>query len=133
MHEFRSAMRSGDVGQAYSPVSTKEKCRRQKGSGGSLAGLTIAREERRATKQRSEERHRGDVERALLTFRRKKTLVRVVNISGSGVMVEADLVPRIGETVGIEFEGFDRLMAAVCWVKDGRIGLDLGEAAIELD
>jgi hypothetical protein len=34
--------------------------------------------------------------------------------------------------VGVEFEGFEPLAGTVCWVRDGRIGLDVGEGAIAL-
>ena len=129
MHGVRSAILSGESASA-SLISTKERCRRQ--GGGGLAGLRIARQERRLTDQRREDRHWGVVDRALLVFRRKKTLVRVVNVSSSGMMIEADIMPRIGERVGIEFEGFDRLQATVSWVKQGRIGLDLGDGSIDL-
>ena len=129
MHELRSAILSGEPASA-SLVSTKERCRRQ--SGGSLVALNIPRGERRATDQRREDRHWGVVDRAILVFRRKKLLVRVVNVSSSGIMIEADIMPRIGEAVAIEFEGFDRLAAVVRWIKAGRIGLDLGDGSIDL-
>ena len=73
----------------------------------------------------------GAVERATIIFRRKKSLVPVVNISGSGVMIESGIMPRIGEKIGLEFEGFDRLEAVVRWVRKGRIGLDVGEGTIK--
>ena len=130
MHELRTAILSGDV-KPSGPVTRKEGCRRQ-GPGGSLVGIEIAREERRKTNQRREDRFHGAVERATLTFRRKKSLVRVINISGGGVMVESGIKPRIGEKVGLQFDGFDRLEAVVCWVRQGRIGLDVGEDAIDI-
>ena len=130
MHGLRSAIQSGEAASA-SLVSTKEACRR-KARGGSLTGLEIPREERRATDQRSEDRHWGIVDRAILVFRRKKLLVRVVNVSSSGIMIEADIMPRIGEKVAVDFEGFDRLEGVVRWIKGGRIGLDLGEGSIDL-
>jgi hypothetical protein len=129
MHGLRSAINSGAPASA-SLVSTKEGCRRT--GGGSLMALQIAREERRATDQRSEDRHWGVVDRAILLFRRKKLLVRVVNVSSGGIMIEADIMPRIGEAVAVEFEGFDRLGAVVRWIKAGRIGLDLGDGSIDL-
>ena len=131
MHGLRSAILAGE-GASASLVTTKEACRRGR-SGGSLAALHIAREERRATDQRREDRHFGIVERAILVFRRKKILVRVVNISPSGIMIEGEIMPRIGECVGIEFDGFERLEATVCWIKQGRIGLDVGDGTIALD
>jgi hypothetical protein len=126
---MRSAILSGEPASA-SLISTKERCRRQSGS--SLAALSIPRVERRSTDQRREDRHWGVVDRAMLLFRRKKLLVRVVNVSSSGIMIEADLMPRIGEAVGIEFEGFERLQGVVRWVKQGRIGLDVGDGTIDL-
>ena len=130
MHGLRSAILSGEAASA-SLISSKERCRRQP-SGGSLTELRIPREERRVTDQRREDRHWGVVDRALIVFRRKKMLVRVVNVSSSGIMIEADVMPRIGETIRVEFEGFDRLEGVVRWVKQGRIGLDLGEGSIDL-
>lgn len=132
MHEFRSAILSGDVKSALDPVARKEPCRRRNGSGPSLIEVSIPREERRLTNQRREDRFPGVVERATIVFRRKKSLVRVVNVSPSGVMIESGIMPRIGEKVSLEFEGFDRLEGVVRWVKQGRIGLDVGEAAIDL-
>jgi hypothetical protein len=129
MHGLRSAIMSGEPASA-SLVSTKEGCRRK--SGGSLASLAIPREERRSTDQRSEDRHWGIVDRAMLVFRRKKLLVRVVNVSSSGIMIEADIMPRIGEKLAVEFEGFDRLEAVVRWIRSGRIGLDLEDGSIDL-
>ena len=131
MHEVRTAILSGDVKSVQSPAARKEKCRRQAGEQ-SLVDIPIPREERRTTNQRHEDRFPGVVDRATLIFRRKKLLVHVVNVSGSGVMIESNIMPRIGEPVGLEFEGFDRLEAVVRWIKRGRIGLDVGEGAIDL-
>jgi len=133
MHELRTAILSGDVKSAPGPISRKEGCRRQREkSGATLVDIAIAREERRQTNQRREDRFQGEVERATLTFRRKKSLVRVVNISGGGLMIESGIIPRIGEKVGLQFEGFDRLEAVVRWVRQGRIGLDVGEDSIDV-
>jgi hypothetical protein len=133
MHELRSAILSGDVKPAGGPVARKEGCRRQRdGASRTLVDIQVAREERRTTNQRGEDRFHGAVERATLTFRRKKSLVKVVNVSSGGVMIESGIMPRIGESVGLEFEGFDRLEAVVRWVRQGRIGLDVGEDSIDI-
>jgi hypothetical protein len=131
MNEFRSAVQKGEVAQIMSPIADKEKCRRT-AMEVSLAKVLIPRVERRTTNQRREDRFRGIVERATLVFRRKKVLVKVVNVSESGVMVEAGIEPRIGERLQIEFDGFEPLQSSVCWVRDGRIGLDVGDGAISL-
>ena len=131
MHEFRSAILSG-VKPSDKPVLSREKCRRR-GGGGSLIGIEIPREEQRLTNQRREDRFRGVVERATIVFGRKKSLVRVVNISPSGVMVDTNLMPRIGEKVGVIFDGHEELEGVVRWVKQGQIGLDVGDGSIDLD
>jgi len=130
MHGLRSAIMAGE-GASASLISTKEKCRR--GTGGTLIALRIPREERRATNQRSAERHWGVVDRALLTFRRKKMLVRVVNLSSGGAMIEAEIEPRIGETVTVELEGYGKYHAVVRWIRGGRLGLDAGDGVIPIE
>lgn len=130
MNEFRSALKSGDLGKAMSPIAT-DKDRRRKVEKG-LAGILIPRAERRSTNQRREERFRGIVDRASLKYRGKTLLAKVVNISESGLMLETMIVPRIGEELAVEFEGFEPLSGIVRWVRDGRLGLDLGEGAISL-
>ena len=129
MHGVRNAILAGEPASS-SLISTKEACRRK--SGGSLTSVEIPRAERRVTNQRREDRHWGLLERAIVVFRRKKLLVRVVNVSSSGLMIEAEIMPRIGETLAIKFEGFDRFDGVVRWIKDGRIGLDIGEGALDL-
>jgi hypothetical protein len=131
MNEFRAAVNNGEVAQMMSPVTDKEKCRRARIEG-SLSRILIPRVERRTTNQRREDRYRGIVDRATMVFRRKKVLVKVVNISESGMMVEAPFEPRIGEQLIVEFEGFEPLRSVVRWVREGRIGLDVGEGAISL-
>ena len=130
MHGLRSAILSGEAA-SHALISPKETCRRQT-AGPSLTELRIPREERRVTNQRREDRHWGVVDRAMIVFRRKKLLVKVVNVSSGGIMIESEIIPRIGESVAVEFEGFDRLQGIVRWVKQGRIGLDLGEGSIDL-
>ena len=132
MHELRSAILTGDVRSTQDPVARKEEKCRRKAAGPSLVGIPIPREERRTTDQRREDRFQGVVERATIVFRGKKTLVPVVNVSGSGAMIESHIVPRIGERIGLLFDGFDTVEGVVCWVREGRIGLDVGEDAIDL-
>ncbi len=132
MHEFRTAIIAGDVKSVLDPAPRKEACRRRNRDGPTLIDIAIPREERRVADQRREDRFHGVVDRATLVFRGKKSLVRVVNVSASGVMVECGILPQIGETVALEFEGCDRLEGAVRWIKQGRIGLDMGDGAIDL-
>ena len=133
MNEFRSALRNGEVNQVVRPAAKKENCRRRVAADTGLTNILIPRGERRTTNQRREDRFRGVVERATVIFRRKKVLAKIVNLSGSGLMLEAPIEPRIGEKLRVEFEGFESLYGQVCWVRDGRCGIDLGDGAIQLD
>jgi hypothetical protein len=139
MHQLRSTLQEGEGRAVYSPLSTKEGCRRDgKDRRGkepaeiSLANLAIARQERRTTNQRRGDRHRDVVERTTIVFRGKKSLVRVVNVSEGGLMIESAIMPRIGETIRVHFDGFERIDGIVRWVKQGRIGLDVGDGNIEI-
>ncbi len=78
------------------------------------------------TEQRSEPRHEGVVEQAVLTFRGADYPVPVVNISTRGTMVESPLLPRLGESVMIRFNGCSPIYAFVRWTREGRLGLNFG-------
>src|SRR3546814_20289891 len=92
-----------------------------------LAGDLIARAQPRLVEQRSEPRHSDFVERAVITFRGQDHLVPVVNISSRGTMVESDIVPRIGDSVAVQFEGCTRIQAFVRWSRAARPGLNFGQ------
>jgi hypothetical protein len=95
-----------------------------------LAGHLIPRTQPRCVDARSEERQDGLVHRAVLLFRGQEHLVPVLNVSARGTMIAADLEPRIGEAVAVQFEGCTRIQAFVRWVRDGRIGLNFGHEII---
>lgn len=131
MNEFRTAIRNGKARPPKGRTPRREKDRRQEREP-TLVDFPIPRTERRRADQRQEHRFLDVVDRATIFFRGKRSLVRIVNVSGSGVMIESGIEPRIGEVIGLEFESFERLQAVVRWVKKGRIGLDVGEGAIDL-
>jgi hypothetical protein len=95
-----------------------------------LAGDLISRSQPRLVEQRSEPRHRDVIERAVITFRGQEYLVPVVNISSRGTMVESDIVPRIGESISVQFENCTRMQAFVRWIRDGHLGLNFGHEII---
>ena len=80
--------------------------------------------------KRCEERLENVVERAVILYREQEYLVPVVNISSRGTMIEADITPRIGETILIQFENCTRIHGFVRWVREGRIGLNFGHEII---
>jgi len=75
---------------------------------------------------RSEPRYEGLVESAVLTFRGADYPVPVINISTRGTQIESDILPRLGESVLIRFEGCSPIYAFVRWNRDGRLGLNFG-------
>jgi hypothetical protein len=76
--------------------------------------------------QRSEPRYEDLIDRAILTFRGADYPVPVVNISSRGTMVESALLPRLGESVMIRFDGCSPIYAFVRWSREGRLGLNFG-------
>lgn len=91
-----------------------------------LSGAMVVRSEPRTVDQRSEPRLEGIVERGRICFRDSISMVPVLNISSRGAMIESDILPRLGETVTIEFDGCSRIRAFVRWAREGRVGLNFG-------
>lgn len=79
-----------------------------------------------APERRTEPRDSGTGEGATLTFRGAAYPAPVLNISSRGVMVETEIVPRLGETVIVRFDGCSPIHAFARWAKDGRVGLHFG-------
>ena len=91
-----------------------------------LNGNMVPRYQPRIVDQRSEPRHEGVVEAAILMFRGSPHPIGVINISSRGAMVESPLQPRLGESVIVHFEGCSPIYAFVRWIRDGRLGLNFG-------
>src|SRR5688500_2765851 len=100
MHGLRSALLAGEKGaHGAAQPSTEEECRRKGARDPSRpeSERERARDDRRVAAQRKSPRHRELVERATIVLGRKRSLVRVVNVSASGLTIETPLVPAIGE------------------------------------
>jgi hypothetical protein len=126
MHDLRSAILSGEGVRPATPIATKPP-KKPQASLGSLTAIPVKREESRLSNERREERHRDILESALLFFRRRKHEVAVINVSAGGAMVEAQIEPRIGEQIEIQFADCNRTKCAVRWVRGQRIGLEFGQ------
>ena len=89
----------------------------------SLDGSMIPRSEKRTIDERQEVRRAALSNTAVLEFRGRKHVVRLINVSKSGAMVVFPHIPNIGERLPLQLldEGF--VWSQVRWVKDGRIGL----------
>jgi hypothetical protein len=83
----------------------------------------VDRTERRSIDERGELRHAAVSSTAVLEFRGRRHVVRLINISPSGAMVIFPHVPNIGERLPLQLLDHGLVSAQVRWVKDGRIGL----------
>jgi hypothetical protein len=92
-------------------------------SGFFLDGGMIPRHAKRTIDERAELRHAAVSGTAVLEFRERKHVVRLVNVSGSGAMVIFPHAPNIGERLLLQLLDRGSVSAQVRWVKDGRIGL----------
>jgi hypothetical protein len=127
MHEMRHLMENG--------CSRELVAKKAAGPAGEpktagLAGIAITRQESRKTNQRREDRHVNLAEKAVITFRRKRIEVDVVNVSSHGVMIERELEPRLGERIELRFADCNRTLCSVRWVKGRRIGLEFASETV---
>ena len=88
-----------------------------------LDGGMIARGQQRSIDERAEVRHASASSTAVLEFRGRKHVVRLVNVSKSGAMVVFPHIPNIGERLPLQLLDQGLVSAQVRWVKDGRVGL----------
>lgn len=84
----------------------------------------IPRTVKRMFDQRGEERTAATgSQTAVMTYRGRKHVVRMVNTSPSGAMINFAEVPHIGEQVMLQLIEQGQVAAYVRWVRDGRIGV----------
>jgi hypothetical protein len=88
-----------------------------------LDGSMIPRSETRSIDERAELRHPSLSSTAVLEFRGRKHVVRLVNVSSSGAMVIFPHMPNIGERLLLQVLDRGAVWTQVRWVRDGRIGL----------
>ena len=94
-----------------------------------LDGGMIPRTVKRMFDERDEPRFKvdGDLQTAVLTHRGQNHVVRVGNISTSGVMVVYADIPNIGESVTLQLLDHGAVAGQVRWVRDGRVGINFVE------
>lgn len=88
-----------------------------------LHGGMIPRTVKRLFDQRAEPRIDIDGQGAVLGFRGRDHVVRLLNLSPSGAMIAFSGVPRIGEQVTLQTLDRELVQAQVRWVCDGRVGI----------
>jgi hypothetical protein len=92
-------------------------------AGFTLDGGMIPRSAQRTIDERGELRRPAASGTAMLEFRGRKHVVRLVNVSKSGAMALFPHTPNIGERLLLHLLDQGLVAAQVRWVKDGRIGL----------
>jgi len=83
----------------------------------------IPRSAQRSIDERGELRRPAASSTAMLEFRGRKHVVRLVNVSKSGAMAIFPHTPNIGERLLVHLLDQGLVAAQVRWVKGGRIGL----------
>jgi len=94
-----------------------------------LDGGMIPRAVKRSIDERAEERLPATSGTAVLDFRGRNHVVRLINLSPSGAMVIFPHVPHIGEKLRLQLLDRGQVTAQVRWVKEGRVGLSFVAAA----
>jgi hypothetical protein len=89
----------------------------------SLDGTMIPRTVKRMFDERGEQRIEAGSQTAVLGWRGRKHVVRLVNVSRSGAMVNFADMPHIGEEVVLQLLERNEVPGHVRWVRDGRIGI----------
>ena len=89
-----------------------------------LNSVKVSRETHRASNGRSEDRHRLSEEQVRITHDSGDYVVNLVNLSGGGAMIEGGLPVKLWDHVNLHLGNHGDIECAVCWIRDGRIGLE---------
>lgn len=89
-----------------------------------LTDVVIPRQEPRRTDMRHEDRPLVSSERFKVTYRGRTRDVAVINLSGGGAMIAADLHADICESIELHLAEGDTVECLVRWVKNGRLGVE---------
>lgn len=92
--------------------------------GDNLHTVRVPRETSHRVDSRGEDRHRIVDHKARITHKRKSHQVQLVNVSGGGAMIEAQLELVPWDRVDLHLGDHGTIECAVLWVKGGRIGLE---------
>ncbi|MDQ3143279.1 MAG: PilZ domain-containing protein [Pseudomonadota bacterium] len=132
MNSFRSAIQGGKAPDREVPL-VREKHGHDSGAR-HLASIEIARDVERSANHRDSDRHRLSAETAVIAFKGKRHDVELINISGGGAMIRADIAPRLWDRIDLTLGEGAAIECAVRWIRGDRIGLEFAhETRIECD
>lgn len=89
-----------------------------------LNSVTVPRETKRQSNDRSEDRHRLTEERARVTHRGRDREVELTNLSGGGAMIAGPLKAKLWDRVDLHLGSHGTVECKVCWIRDDRVGLE---------
>ena len=132
MNKFRSAILGGAGAPSMGPIVASKSGRNAEGD--RLASVEIPRDAGRSADHRDEDRHRLARETATIGYKGKKFTADLINLSGGGAMIEADITPRLWDRVDLYLGEGMPVECAVRWLRKSRIGLEFAhETHIECD
>jgi len=121
----RDQILQGQAERGYSPLSVKTKA----GGDGTLSGL-IRRHKARVSDHRHEQRYPAPAKLRHMPVQGQPTTV--LDISNSGLRLGRRLSGTIGDSVLLDFPGFEAVEATVVWTGKDATGLAMPENSIEL-
>ncbi len=132
MNSFRSAIQGGKALHRENPLVSEKHGHDTDAE--HLTSIDIARDAKRSANHRDSDRHRLSAETAVIRFKRKKHDVELINISGGGAMIRADIAPRLWDRIDLILGDGAAIECAVRWLRGDRIGLEFAhETRIECD
>jgi hypothetical protein len=132
MNKFRSAILGGSAVVPSTPIVHSKSG--GKAEGDRLVSVEISRDAARSADHRDEDRHRLARETATISYKGKKLEADLINLSGGGAMIEADISPRLWDRVDLYLGEGSPIECAVRWLRKNRIGLEFAhETRIECD
>jgi len=94
------------------------------GSAQACASNEIVGEAQPRVDDRAAPRHRFARETATVGFGGRMLTADLINLSGGGAMIEADISPRMWDRVNLHLGEGNPIECAVRWIRNGRIGLE---------
>jgi hypothetical protein len=122
MNTFRDAILGGAGATPSTPLVSTKKGRKAEGE--RLGSVEIQRDAPRSADHRDEDRHRLARETATIGYKGKRLEVDLINLSGGGAMIEADISPRLWDRVDLYLGDGSPIECAVRWLRKSRIGLE---------
>ncbi len=119
MNKFRSTILGGS--SACPLVRQKSG---GKGRSDGLASIEVSRDAGRTADHRGSDRHRLARETASIGYKGKIRTADLINLSGGGAMIEADISPRIWDRIDLYLGDGSPIECAVRWLRKKRIGLE---------